>query len=112
MGMDMLLQAAPGPVRVGDTVAVQVLRQGRPLPGFKVEFRTELSPVGLWHQTDSEGRVTLKVPLPGRWLLRGVDLALSTRRPDEWESRFITLAFAVVPALAAASDTAPGRAPR
>jgi len=111
MAMDMLLQAAPGPVRVRDTVVVQVLREGRPLAGFNVELRTELSPVGLWQQTDAEGRVTLKPPLPGRWLLRGVDLALSTSRPDEWESRFITLAFEVAPALAATAETSPGRVP-
>jgi len=112
MAMDMLLRAAPGPVRVRDTVVVQVLREGRALAGLNVELRTELSPVGLWQQTDAEGRVTLKLPLPGRWLLRGVDLALSTRRPDEWESRFITLAFEVAPALVpAAADTSPQRVP-
>lgn len=100
MVMDMLLQAAPGPVRVRDKVVVQVLREGRPLAGFHVELRSELSPLGLWHQTDAEGRVTLQPPLAGRWVLRGTDLALSASRPDAWESRFVTLAFEVLPALA------------
>lgn len=101
MAMDMLLQAPPGPVRVRDKVVVQVLREGRPLAGFNVELRSELSPLGLWHRTDAEGRVTLQPPLAGRWVLRGTDLALSASRPDEWESRFVTLAFEVAPALAA-----------
>jgi len=99
-GMDMLLQAAPGPVRVRDKVVVQVLREGRPLAGLNVELRSELSPLGLWQRTDAEGRVTVQPPLAGRWVLRGTDLALSASRPDEWESRFITLAFEVLPAVA------------
>ncbi len=100
MALDMLLQADPGPVRVRDKVVVQVLRDGRPLAGFNVELRSELSPLGLWHRTDADGRVTLQPPLPGRWMLRGTDLALSASRPDEWESRFVTLAFEVAPAVA------------
>ena len=101
MGMDMLLQADPGPVRVRDKVVVQVLREGRPLAGFNVELRSEHSPLGLWHRTDGEGRITVQPPLAGRWVLRGTDLTLSASRPDEWESRFITLAFDVLPAVAA-----------
>ena len=101
MGMDMLLQADPGPVRVRDKVVVQVLREGRPLAGFNVELRSELSAMGLWHRTDGEGRITVQPPLAGRWVLRGTDLALSASRPDEWESGFITLAFDVLPAVAA-----------
>ncbi len=114
MGMDMLLRAAPGPVRVSDAVVVQVLREGVPLAGFNVELRSERSQSSegsLWQQTDAEGRVTLKPTLPGRWVLRGTDLALSATRPDEWESRFITLAFEVAPALPAAAGSAPGRMP-
>lgn len=103
MALDMLMRAAPGPVRVRDKVVVQVLREGRPLAGFNVELRSELSPLGLWQQTDADGRVTLQPPLPGRWVLRGTDLALSASRPDEWESRFVTLAFEVTPLPVAAN---------
>ena len=111
MDVDMLMLAEPGPVRVREPLVVQVLRNGQPLAGFNVELRSELSPLGLWHQTDAQGRVTLQPPLPGRWVLRGTDLALSTSRPDEWESRFITLAFQVVPAVAAPADAPAGRLP-
>ena len=110
MAMDMLLQAAPGLVRASDTVVVQVLREGLPLAGFNVELRSEFGPPGLWHQTDAEGRVRLKPSQPGRWLLRGTDLALSATRPDAWESRFITLAFDVAAALPAAAAN-PNAAP-
>ena len=110
MVVDMLLLSDPGPLRVRDTVAVQVLRDGRPLAGFNVEWRSELSPVGIWRKTDDQGRVTLQAPLAGRWVLRGTDLALSNTRPDEWESRFITLAFEVAPA-AAVTDPSSIRRP-
>jgi hypothetical protein len=70
----------------------RVLRDGEPLPHFNVEFRSERSPIGIWRQTDAEGRVVFQPPLPGAWLLRGIDL-----RPagDAWESRFIDLTFEV-----------------
>ena len=108
MVMDMLLEAAPGPLRVRDPVVVRVLREGRPLAGFNVELLGELSPLGLWKKTDDQGRITVQPPLPGRWVLRGIDLVLSASRPDEWESRFVTLAFDVAPAAPAApAATAP-----
>jgi hypothetical protein len=46
-------------------------------------------------------------PLAGRWVLRGTDLAPAAGQPDAWESRFITLAFDVAPALAAAAVADP-----
>ena len=109
MVMDMLMQAPAGPVRAGDTLVVQVLRGGQPLAGFPVELRSNLGPLGSWHQTDAQGRVAVQPSLAGRWVLRGTDLALSTSRPDEWESRFVTLAFEVAPAAAAAAEPPPGR---
>lgn len=111
MALDMLLLADPGPVRVRDKLLVQVLREGRPLAGFNVELRSELSPLGRWHQTDGQGRITVQPALPGRWVLRGTDLAPAASRPDEWESRFVTLAFDVTPALAPAADPPPSRLP-
>lgn len=100
MGMDMLLEGEPGrgPVRVGDALNFRVLRDGQPLAGFAVELRGDASRFGIWRRTDAEGRVALKAPLAGRWVLRGVDLRLSATERDVWESRFATLAFDVLPA--------------
>ncbi|MEO5671622.1 MAG: DUF4198 domain-containing protein [Ramlibacter sp.] len=81
------------PIAVGEPVAFQVLRDGRPLAGFAVELLSERSPLGVWRQTDSEGILRHSLPFNGRWLLRGTDLRLSTQRPDTWESRFVTLAL-------------------
>ena len=38
------------------------------------------------------------VPLAGRWILRGVDLRVSSQTSDEWVSWFVVLGFEVSPA--------------
>ena len=93
MAMDALLES--GAARVGEPVQFRVLRDGQPLPDFPVELRSEASRLGIWRRTDAEGRVQVTLPLTGRWVLRGVDLRLSEARRDEWDSRFLTLAFEV-----------------
>jgi len=93
--MDVLRSAPSGVIAVGAEATFQVLRDGRPLPDFPVELINERSPIGLWHRTDAQGRVTARLPLPGRWLLRGTDLRLSNSDPTRWESQFITYAFEV-----------------
>lgn len=88
MGLDVLLEStAPHRFRV--------LRDGQPLAGFAVELRHERSPVGVWRRTDAEGRLVFMPPLPGAWLLRGIDLRVSDDDPTRWDSRFVTLAFDV-----------------
>jgi hypothetical protein len=93
--MDVLRLAPSGLLAVGVEAQFQVLRDGRPLPDFPVELVNERSPVGLWQRTDADGRVRIKLALPGRWLLRGTDLRLSASDATRWDSRFITYAFDV-----------------
>lgn len=96
LALDLRIES-PGPLRAGDTLRAQLLRDGQPLAGLPLELRSDLSPVGIWRQTDAEGRISVTVPLAARWLLRGVDLRPSERRADAWDSRFITLAFEALP---------------
>ena len=96
-GMDVRLDNPRRPIRVGDELTFQVLRDGVPLADLPVELVSHLSPLGIWRKTDAEGRVRIAPPLAGRWLLRGVDLRVADNSPDRWESRFVTLAFEVVP---------------
>jgi hypothetical protein len=95
LGMDVRLETTQRPLRAGDTLRFQVLRDGAPLAGLPVELRSDLSPLGIWRQTDAEGRVELTVPLAARWILRGTDPRPAAQDPDRWESRFVTLAFEV-----------------
>jgi hypothetical protein len=81
--------------KVGAEVVLQVLREGRPLADFNVELINERSPIGVWQRTDRDGRLRVKLPLPGRWLLRGTDLRVSPGDATKWESQFITYAFMI-----------------
>jgi hypothetical protein len=89
-----VLRETPAP-KAGAEAAFQVLREGKPLADFNVELVNERSPIGLWLRTDGQGRVRARLPLPGRWLLRGTDLRLSERDATKWESHFMTYAFDV-----------------
>lgn len=96
LGLDLRLET-PGPLRVGDTLRAQLLRDGKPLAGLPLELRSDLSPLGIWRQTDAEGRISVPLPLAANWLLRGVQLLPSESKPDAWDSRFVTLGFEVLP---------------
>jgi Domain of unknown function (DUF4198) len=93
--MDALRVSPRGVLTVGSEAVFQVLLGGKPLPDFPVELINERSPIGLWHRTDSEGRIRARLPLPGRWILRGVELKLAALDATRWESQFITYAFEV-----------------
>lgn len=96
IAMDVLRLAPAGALAVGTEATFQVLREGRPLADFPVELVNERSALGLWQRTDAQGRVRIKLPLPGRWLLRGTDLRLAPGDPTRWDSRFVTYAFDVL----------------
>jgi hypothetical protein len=91
--LDLHLETAGQAVRVGHRYTAQALLNGQPLAGLALELRSESSPLGIWRRTDAQGRIEVTVPLPGHWLLRGVDLHLSDSDPERWDSRFVTLAF-------------------
>jgi hypothetical protein len=93
--MDVLRLSPRGTLTVGVEAEFQVLREGQPLADFAVELINERSPIGLWQRSDAQGRVRARLPLPGRWLLRGTDLRLSPADATKWESQFITYAFEV-----------------
>lgn len=103
MALDIEIETA-GRWRAGETLHFQVLRDGRPLAGQAVELRGEASRFGLWRRTDAEGRASVPVPFPGRWVLRATDLRPRAGHPGHWESRFVTHAFSVGPAEAPAAE--------
>ncbi len=48
MGMDVRLDNARTPIRAGDELGFQVLRDGAPIAGLPVELVSSVSPVGIW----------------------------------------------------------------
>lgn len=95
LAMDALRLEPEGSLKVGSEAVFQVLRDGVPLADQPIELVNERSPVGLWHRTDAEGRIRARLPLPGRWLLRGTDLRAPSGDPARFDSAFITYAFEV-----------------
>ena len=82
------------PIAVGEPLEFQVLRDGRPFAGFPVELVSERSALGIWRETDADGKLRHSLPFAGRWLLRGTDLRPSGegRTPGKavsspWRSR-------------------------
>ena len=96
MGLDIVLKGPLRPPRAGSLLTFQVLRDGQPLPDFAVELQSALTPIGQWLTTDAQGRASVRLPLAGAYLLRGVDLRLSASVADTWESRFVMLGFEAV----------------
>lgn len=94
--MDVVRLAPAAAPKVNDTASFQILRDGEPFADFPVELVNEASPLGLWTRTDKDGRVSMRLPLPGRWLLRGTDLRLSPSDTTRWESKFIAYSFDVL----------------
>ncbi len=99
LGMDVVLDNPRQPIRAGDELGFQVFRDGKPIANLPVELVGNLSPLGIWRKTDAEGRIRVTVPLAGRWILRGVDLRVSRKTADEWESWFVVLGFEASPRL-------------
>lgn len=80
-------------IRVGQPVAFQMLLDGQPLAGQAVQLVSERSPLGIWRQTDAQGRLRETLPFGGQWLLRATRLEPPTTDTEPWRSRFITLVF-------------------
>jgi Domain of unknown function (DUF4198) len=97
LAMDVLLDNPRWPIRAGDELGFQVLRDGAPIADLPVELVNNINPLGIWRKTDAQGRVRVKAPLAGRWIVRAVDLRVAPKNPDEWVSWFVTLGFEVKP---------------
>lgn len=93
--LDVLRVAPDGELKAGAEAVFEVRRDGKPLPELPVQLLNDTLPVGLWARTDAAGRVKLRLPLPGRWLLRGVDLRPPASEVARWESRFMAYTFEV-----------------
>lgn len=98
LGLDLRMEAERRPLRAGDTVRFQLLRDGQPLAGQPLQLVGDGSGVGVWRRSDAEGRLEMRLPAAGRWLLRGTALRPAPDGSDRWDSRFVTLAFEVKPA--------------
>ena len=92
LGLEIVPVGA-APVRVGQPTEFQVLLDGQPLPGLAVQLVSERSPLGIWRESDAQGRLRETLPFGGQWLLRATRLEPPANDTDPWRSRFVTLVF-------------------
>lgn len=86
-----LLPSGGAPLRRGAVASFQALSSGRPVAGLAVEFVSRRNPLGIWRETDGEGRISIALPLDGEWLLRATALEPPDAQGQRWRSRFATL---------------------
>lgn len=90
-----LLPVGGAPLRRGVESEYLALADGKPVEGLAVEFVSYRSPVGVWRQSDSNGRFRFTPPFPGEWLLRSTALDAPAGPGQPWRSRFATLTVQV-----------------
>ena len=84
----------PATVAPGGTLPVQLLVEGRPVPGALIAAVSRDARIEA--RTDGQGRVTLDIPARGQWLIKTVHMgkpADTGTPPVDWESYWVTLAF-------------------
>lgn len=90
-----LVPAGDAPVRARLATDYLALSGGKPVAGLPVEFVSNRSPLGIWTQSDAQGRIRLALPFPGEWLLRATALDPPASPREAWHSRFATLTVQV-----------------
>jgi uncharacterized GH25 family protein len=81
----------PTSLRVGGTLPVRLLENGKPLADFPVGVVPEADSQGTILKTDGDGRASIPLPRSGRYLLRATHLRPGQRADADWISNFTTL---------------------
>jgi uncharacterized GH25 family protein len=98
VGLDLEIAPESDPTKIaaGEELALRLLKNGRPVPDLAVGLVAANAKSGSLSKTDSEGRVRLRFPRSGWWLIRATLLAPSSKPDLDWESRFTTLTVFVM----------------
>ena len=95
--LELVVMNRVSKVKVGETLVVQVLRDGEPIPGLLVKafsLAAESEPVGV--RTDFDGLAKIVIGRTGRWMLNTVSMepAEDTSETD-WQSYWASVTFEV-----------------
>jgi uncharacterized GH25 family protein len=91
---------------------VQLLYQGKPLPGALVKALPHAGGAAVTARTDTRGIVALRLPAGGVWMLNAVHMVRADPRLDaDWESTWssLTLRLDSSPADSDSAMSFPGR---
>ena len=90
LGLEIVPASDPTRLRAGDSLRVQVLWRGAPLPNFQLGAFRDGEDKPVFARTGRDGRATARFPLEGWWLLHGTHLRRATDASHEWDSDFTT----------------------
>lgn len=93
--LEIVPEKDPTTLKARDDFPLRVLKEGKPFAGFSLNAVRAGQPKGETRKTDADGRVTFRVDVAGRWLLRGTDIRKSKQADTDWESDFVTLTVEV-----------------
>ena len=96
LALELVPEADPTRLRVGDTLGLRLLLDGRPLADFAVGAAPAAPGKPLLLRTDGQGRVSVPLGLGGPWMLRVTRIVPSAARAGQWDSAFTTLTLDVL----------------
>jgi uncharacterized GH25 family protein len=106
--LEIVPQKNPYKLKPNEALPVQVIYEGKPLPGAFVKLTNldfDFKPIAM-HRTDANGRASFKVPLQGKWLLNVIWTKPVRGNPNaDFETIFSSLTFGFSRSGATASRT-------
>jgi uncharacterized GH25 family protein len=86
-----LIPAGNEPLAAGKPADFVALANGKPLANLSVEFVPSRGTIGLWRQSDAQGRLQVTLPSAGEWVLRATAFDIPSSPQEPWRTRFGTL---------------------
>ncbi len=96
LGLELVPEADPTRLRVGDALVLRLLLDGRPLADFVVGAAPAAPGKSRLLRTDALGKVSVRLDQAGPWMLRVTRIVPSPTQPAEWDSAFTTLTVDVL----------------
>lgn len=93
--LEIVAESNPGKVHAGETMRVRILHEGKPLAGALVKAIALEDPDNtLSSRSGKDGRVSLRLPRRGVWLVKAVHMVPAPKETGaDWESLWASLTF-------------------
>lgn len=93
--LELVADTAPATLRPGATLPVRLVYQGRPLTGVRVVAVNQRNPFDrVSGTTDTGGRVRLRLPMSGTWMVKAVHMVPAPAGSNaDWSSYWASLTF-------------------
>ena len=95
LALELVPTSDPTRLKVGDTLGLNLVSKGQPLPDFAVGVVPAPPAQARLLRTDAQGRLSVTLDRSGPLMFRVTLIRPSSARPGEWESAFTTLTLEV-----------------